>query len=102
MLFMNTYEIDEAIYRFRLDPVLGPAARILGELRDLANETSDGWCYWPKPANAARLLMELLQRRAGTSQEVRHALSPIRAFLTRNRVALGGRTINLDLEQPQR
>jgi hypothetical protein len=94
MNFMNEYEIDEAVDRFRDDPILGPASQTLANLRTLANRNSDGWAYWPKPARAANKLMLLLQdaRRprdhrdphAATAAQLRAAYSPIKAFLTRS------------------
>jgi hypothetical protein len=93
MKFMNTWEIDDARERWRNHPVLGPATRTLANLRDAADANSDGWCYWPKPARAARQLMELIegdrtwQARTGeradaTPERLRKACAPIKAFRT--------------------
>ena len=59
-MFMNTWEIDEAVDLFRTHPLLGPATRTLANLRDHADHNSDGWAYWPKPARAAKQLQELI------------------------------------------
>jgi hypothetical protein len=89
MLFMNTYEIDEAVQQWRQHPVLGPAARTLRNLSDWADGNSDGWAYWPKPCRAATKLQEMLQREdrwtppAATAEELKAALKPIKAFRTR-------------------
>lgn len=95
MRFMNTYEIDDARDRWRDHPILGPATQTLANLRDVANQNSDGWCYWPKPARAANKLMELIEgdgtwdarygdRADLTKVGLKAAYRPIRAFLTRN------------------
>lgn len=99
MSWMNTWEVDEAYARYRDHPMLGPAVQTLAALRDAANQNSDGWCYWPKPANAAAKLMELIQydkngrprlRCDGdgvnevTEADVRAVLRPIKAFRTRS------------------
>jgi hypothetical protein len=90
MNFMNDFEIDDALARFHEDPILGAAAQTLANLRDLANRSSDGWAYWPKPARAANKLMTLLQGASSyrdpievTVAQVRAAYSPIKGFLTR-------------------
>ncbi len=94
MRFMNIYEIEDAVKRYRIHPILGPATRTLDNLSWWANQNSDGWAYWPKPARAAAKLMELierdgtnyyhsLQREDVTIAEYRKALAPIKAFRTR-------------------
>ena len=88
-MFMNDYDIDDALRATQGDPVLGPAARTLANLRDCANANSDGWASWPKPSRAAAKLIAILEgvRRNDdkkvTRGEVRKAYTPIRAFLTR-------------------
>ena len=94
MRFMNTWEVDEMVQRFDHHPILGKGARTLANLRDAADQNSDGWAYWPKPARAARKLMELLEthRRAYfmlenpevDASQMRAALAPIKAFRTRS------------------
>jgi hypothetical protein len=95
MRFMNEYDIDDALGRFRDHPVLGPATRTLASLRDAANSNSDGWCYWPKPARSAAKLMELIEgdgtnyyrhgeREDATPAKLRAALTPIKSFRTRS------------------
>ena len=93
MLFMNTYEIDEAVQLFGGHPVLDAAAVTLRNLRDWTDRNSDGWAYWPKPCRAARRLQLLLltgrqSYLAGRTSDVtlaqlRDALRPIKAFRTR-------------------
>jgi hypothetical protein len=95
MMFMNTYEIDEAVARRQDHPTLGPATQTLANLRDMADRNSDGWCYWPKPSRAAAKLQQLINgdgtweakygdRDEVTAAQVRAAYVPIKAFLTRS------------------
>jgi hypothetical protein len=98
MRWMNTYEIDEAVPRWRRHLVLGPATRTLANLRDAADANSDGWCYWAAPARAAARLMELIERDGthryrfddrrpdATVVELRTALRPIKAFRSRTKL----------------
>jgi phytoene/squalene synthetase len=99
MRYMNDYDIERASTFYANHPVLGPAVRQIEILRDYADDNSDGWCYWPKPARAAAKLMELIER-DGTSQyafdaeredatlpELRKALATVKAFRTRELAA---------------
>lgn len=95
-MFMNTWDIDQAIAMHRNHPVLSKATKLLGELRDLANATSDGWAYWPKPCRAAKKLQELIQQGHpskrnsypcppdATEADLRKAIIPIKAFFTKH------------------
>ena len=93
MLFMNTYEIEEALRRYADHPVLSNATKQLAELEQWTNRNSDGWAYWPKPCRAARRLQELIgttreyfddpERPDATEARYREALRPIKAFRTR-------------------
>jgi hypothetical protein len=95
MLFMNSGDIDDAKRRFnsRETPNLATGARALSALADWTNRNSDGWCYWPKPCRAARSLQTLLQSADRfdptdvSSADLTKALSPIKAFLTRQGVS---------------
>ncbi len=91
---MNEYEISEAQDRYHGHPVLGPAVATLTNLVDWTNANSDGWPYWRKPSRAASKLMDLivgdgtLAYRNGVSEVttpemVKRALTPIKAFRTR-------------------
>lgn len=96
MHFMNTYEIEEAMYRLVNDedrlPNLTQGVLVLARLAVWTNRNSDGWAYWPKPVRAARRLMELVQSvdrwepEDVTSADLRKACAPIKAFLTRHDV----------------
>jgi hypothetical protein len=105
-MWMNEHEVEEAAdnYGERADevPNLYAGARVLYALMRWTNENSDGWPYWQKPAKAADSLMEVLQAkdyalrfgrsRSGelltdiTTEELTKVLSPIKAFLTRQKV----------------
>lgn len=102
MLFMNEFEIGEALDRYGSHPVLGKAARFLARYREQVNQHSDGWPYWSAPVRAAAKLMTLLQdaNKAGyqpyasdytepSEADLRAALRPIRAFYTRRGYAAG-------------
>ena len=97
MRYMNDYDIERAVERRANHPTLGPATRTLYNLMRCANENSDGWHSWPKPARAASRLMEIIEgdgryesvygaREDVTPAQVRAAYTPIKAFLTRHRL----------------
>ncbi len=97
MKFMNTHEIATASFRYADHPVLGPATDTLANLAQWTDENSDGWVYWPKPARAAAKLMTLITgdgtwaalenvQHTATPAAYRAALSPVKAFLTRQGV----------------
>jgi hypothetical protein len=94
-MFLNEYDVAEALVTFAEHPILGPATRTLSALVIATNANSDGWAYWPKPSRAARKLQELIVRdgtyqyRSGdrpdvTVAEYRKALAPLKAFRTRS------------------
>jgi hypothetical protein len=100
MTWMNDYDLDEAERRY--DPGQTPnrahLTATVSALRDWTNRNSDGWPYWSKPSRAAARAMGLIEattweeteRRAtedATDAETKAALSPIKAFLTRQGVA---------------
>lgn len=99
MSFMNEYDRTGAIYRFTRANT--PNRRMLAEAVDAlatwADNNSDGWAYWPKPARAAAKAIALVEsttsagnaaqeRTDATDAEVAAALAPIRSFLTRHGV----------------
>lgn len=95
MHFMNEWEVEGASTLYAQHPILGPATRTLANLVQMANESSDGWAYWPKPARAADRLMTLIKgdpswqpfhwdRQDVTEAQLRKAYTPIKAFLTRS------------------
>lgn len=96
MKFMNEYDITHAMHQAQAKrlPNLRRGAVILCNLRDWANDNSDGWAYWPKPARAAAKLMDLLDgptlysrgAKDCTEAQLKAALTPIKSFLTRQQV----------------
>lgn len=99
MRFMNEWDIEDALRRFRPDetPNLATGAEVLAALAGWTNRNSDGWAYWPKPVRAANALIVLLEAQRGkrwgnpvedvTAAQLKKALAPIKAFLTRQGVA---------------
>ena len=100
MRFMNEYDIERSMRETEFadaecsnpQPNRIKLLRAVNALRVWADENSDGWAYWPKPAKAAARAMEAIQpdvtRRAWelpdvTDADLTKALSPIKAFLTR-------------------
>lgn len=105
MMFMNEWEIADAVDRFARDPVLGPAARYLRAFMHEVNAHSDGWPYWSPPCKAAGKLQELLhahmdghrypQPAPATAADVKRCLSPIKAFMSRRGLAAGMKEVTL-------
>lgn len=100
MLFMNDWDLQQARRRFTQDTVPNRLALVMvvDNLREWANENSDGWAYWPLPCRAAKNAMELIQSTAYpeyerrqhediTDEEMHAAVRPIKAFLTRQKVS---------------
>lgn len=99
MLFMNDWDIENALRRVQPDtqPNLTSAVVALANLAAWANANSDGWHSWPKPCRAAKALQTLIQGaekayRSGsdedvTAADVKKALAPVKAFLTRQSVS---------------
>lgn len=96
MRFMNDYDLGHAHRRFSDGGTPNRYYLVLtvDRLARWANDNSDGWAHWPKPARAANKAMALIESRTSrendeqeandaTWLELRAALSPIKAFLTR-------------------
>lgn len=91
---MNHHDIALAVERYAEHPVLGPASFTLAAVANAADRHSDGWAYWPKPARAARQLMELIgstrdylddrERPDATPERLQRAYRPLKAFSARN------------------
>jgi hypothetical protein len=94
----NEYDVEDMLLIASRNSAEMPnawiAARSLDKLVAWTNENSDGWAYWAKPSNASTKLQELLRGRFAsrwgeriqddiTDAELRKAMSPIKAFLTR-------------------
>jgi hypothetical protein len=99
MLYMNDYDLDIALRRFAQGrtPNRLRLTVVVANLADWANDNSDGWAYWPKPARAAEKAMLLIRSTTNaenqeqestdaTDEEVTAALTPVKAFLTRQGV----------------
>lgn len=100
MRFMNEYDIEEALRFTAVNelPTLRKGAEALSNLKNWTNSHSDGWPYWQKPVRSANKLMEALETARNSSYrgeevkdltdaELKRALSPIKAFLTREGVS---------------
>src|SRR5215207_58025 len=99
MTLMNESEVESSLRIFdNADtPNLDKGACVLYDLVGWTNSHSDGWPYWQKPSRAASRLMQHLQAAKTayyrgeeiediTDKELTAALSPIKAFLTRQGV----------------
>jgi hypothetical protein len=89
MMFMNEWDIERRNRELRFHPVLGPATQFLYDFQREVNQHSDGWPYWSAPVKAAKQLMILIERGEATPAEVKAALRPIKAFMTRRGTAAG-------------
>lgn len=96
MKFMNDYDLEMARSRFTHASVPNRLALVMvvDNLREWADDHSDGWAYWPKPCRAAERAMSLIESRTNrendaqeaediTDAEMLAAVRPIKAFLTR-------------------
>ena len=108
MLHMNRWDLRYARERFTRSttPNRLALALVVDQLREWADDNSDGWAYWPKPARAAAKAMVLIQSTTGraniqqeendiTDEEMRAAARPIKAFLTRQGVSAEHRELIL-------
>lgn len=97
MHFMNDYELHFARLRFTRSNTPNRLALVITveRLAEWANDNSDGWAYWPKPARAAEKAISLIESRTSrendeqerndiTEAEMLAAVRPIRSFLTRH------------------
>lgn len=108
MIFMNEFDRTGAIHRFTraTKPNRLALALVVDNLATWADNHSDGWAHWPKPARAAAAAMRLIESRTHaenerqerediTDDEMRAAVRPIKAFLTRQRVPAAQRELIL-------
>lgn len=97
--WMNESEITDAAHRVdpAETPVLATGILLLTRLVVWTNQNSDGWCYWQKPSNAASKLQGLIESKNPhrmkwddepdiTEAELRKAITPIKAMLTKHGV----------------
>lgn len=95
-LFMNEMDIEQAVQWHGSHPVIGRALLVLIKFVDTINQNSDGWSYWKLPKKAADKLMTLIQEHdrlvrehrepTATMEQLKKALSPIKAFCTRHKL----------------
>lgn len=98
MTYLNHYEAEDAYRIFDAErnrlPNLHLAAHIILALIEWTDSCSDGWTYWRKPRQAAAGLVTLIEYarrehlrghevRDISFADLRSALRPIKAFLTR-------------------
>lgn len=92
MTWLNEYEVQDAADRFghgQAGEALQCASLTLQALVQWTNESSDGWPYWRKPANAAKALCAIVGAALApfsvvvSNDDVRKAQRPIKAFRTR-------------------
>jgi hypothetical protein len=84
MIYMNRYDIDNAVQQYGKDTVLGKAARFLADYRVEVDANSDGWAYWHAPVKAASKLIQMFDHPTlATEAEFKRALTPIRSFYTK-------------------
>ena len=98
MNYMNDYDLDSARARYGRGQTPNRLALVMvvDNLREWANDHSDGWAYWPKPCRAAEQAITLIESTAYpeyerrqnediTEAEMLAAVKPIKAFLTRHK-----------------
>lgn len=96
---MNGHDIDFAISRFTraAKPNRLALALVIDHLASWTDQNSDGWAYWTKPRQAAQRAIAAIEsttNAANDAQErtdisdddLRAAVRPIKAFLTRHKV----------------
>ena len=99
MRFMNEHDLYSANLRFKSAETMNRLylARTVLRLAEWTDKHSDGWHLWPKPVNAARKAIALIESTTweaneaqeevdATDAEVKAALAPIKSFLTRQKV----------------
>ena len=108
MTFMNEFDRTGAIHRFTRasKPNRLALALVVDNLATWTDNNSDGWAYWPKPARAAESAVrhivstthaenERQESEDITDAEMRAAVRPIKAFLTRQKVPAAQRELIL-------
>lgn len=108
MRYMNDYDIHNAVSRFTRasKPNRLALALVVRNLAEWADQHSDGWHSWPKPARAADKAMALIESRTNaendeqervdiTDEQLLAAVKPIKAFLSRYQATPEAREIIL-------
>lgn len=99
MRYMSDYDIGQARTRFTraVCPNRLALVMVIEHLAEWTDAVSDGWAYWVKPRRAADAAMALVESTTNaanqaqedqdiTDAEMRAAVRPIKAFLTREKV----------------
>lgn len=100
MRYMNDFDLLHARSRYGAGRTPNRLALVMvvDNLRNWADQNSDGWAYWPKPCRAAAKAIELIDGQATddiTDAEMQKAVRPIKAFLTRERASTSDREMIL-------
>lgn len=88
MMFMNQWDIEDAVQRHANHDVLGPATRLLARFMETVNENSDGWAHWGAAPRAAKKLMMLIESGDGTLRDLKKAITPIKSCCTRHKLPM--------------
>lgn len=85
--WMNEWDIDEAVDKYRNHPVLGKATKFLAKFRDVVNSNSDGWAYWKAASAAAKQLCNMIEHpETATEEALKKAIIPIKSLCTRKKL----------------
>lgn len=109
-MWMNQSEIEWAASRNHVCPNVRKGCKFLLRLLQAVNDQSDGWAYFHAPAKAAEKLQTLLQSTGNlnhgtsgliTEQQLKAAISPIRAMVTRQKriQAKYGNTFDFNVDE---
>ena len=60
MNFMNSFDIEQAVRKYRPETPSGRAAQFLYDFMEEVNDHSDNWAYWKAPVAAANNLPAFL------------------------------------------
>lgn len=93
-LFFNEYEIQEMAHRAQTNPELAPFGKIALRYVEIVNSNSDGWAYWKAASKSAARFLQSLHKLTmphhyrynesmPTTADLRKALSPMKALLTK-------------------
>ena len=113
IMWKNAYEIARLVEYCKEHAVLGPATRFLDLLVEHTDANSDGWAHWQIPSDAARPLVEFIDRHTdllsrplrktepSDLKELLPLITPIKrmATLQRKKQKSYGNTYVLDVEK---
>lgn len=93
-MFLNQYDVEQMAGQQHADLNVRKGVRLILRLMQATNDQSDGWAYWSPPSKSIEKLVQLLQtagnlmygtRGSISDADLRKAVSPIRAMVTRQR-----------------